>query len=320
MKIDNLTFASKSSGNSAVQSASTPSKEAPHSLLRRVSKKSGLALDTTKDNRISKATSISLNNELIEFIEPKRSARDLVLSNENTFLLTNLVDEFQRSQELRRHGLNPRSKILFCGPPGCGKTLCAEVIAAELKLPLLVARLDGIITTYLGETASNLRKVFDTASQIPCVLFLDEFDALARTRTETSEHNEIRRVVNSLLTMIEKFNSKSLIIAATNLEASIDRAAWRRFDEAILFDRPDLPQIRRTLRMKTRNFPKEFDPARHASKMEGMSFSEIERICYSAIKQSILKRSKSLIESEFDKAIIDEQRRLSIRENIRNIS
>jgi SpoVK/Ycf46/Vps4 family AAA+-type ATPase len=102
----------------------------------------------------------------------------------------------------------------------------------------------------LGETASNLRKVFDIAVQLPTVLFLDEFDALARARTDAMEHNEIRRVVNSLLMMIDRFAGKGLLIAATNLESSIDYAAWRRFAEVMLFDRPTLHQIKSPLRLR----------------------------------------------------------------------
>jgi len=255
---------------------------------------------------------------LLELIEPQRSAADIIVTPENYQTLAELVDEVRRGEELRRHGLSPRSKILFCGPPGCGKTLCAEVIARELKLPLLVARLDGIITTYLGETASNLRKVFDSAIQLPTVLFLDEFDALARARTDAMEHNEIRRVVNSLLMMIDRFAGKGLLIAATNLDSSIDYAAWRRFDEVMLFERPTLHQIKSTLRQKTRNYPLEFEISDYASRLDGMSFAEIERICVSAIRKSILARKAAVPAVIFESAVEAEKRRISIRQRVRS--
>jgi SpoVK/Ycf46/Vps4 family AAA+-type ATPase len=192
------------------------------------------------------------------------------------------------------------------------------VLARELKLPLLVARLDGIITTYLGETASNLRKVFDTAVQLPTVLFLDEFDALARARTDAMEHNEIRRVVNSLLMMIDRFAGKGLLIAATNLESSIDYAAWRRFDEVMLFELPTPHQIKSTLRLKTRNYPLEFEISKYADRLDGMSFAEIERICVSAIKGSILARKAAVPADMFEHAIDAEKRRISIRQRVRS--
>jgi SpoVK/Ycf46/Vps4 family AAA+-type ATPase len=255
---------------------------------------------------------------LLELVDPQRGAEDLIVSPGNYQALAEIVDEVRRGEDLRRHGLSPRSKLLFCGPPGCGKTLCAEVLARELKLPLLVARLDGIITTYLGETASNLRRVFDAAVQLPAVLFLDEFDALARARTDALEHNEIRRVVNSLLMMIDRYAGKGLLIAATNLESSIDYAAWRRFDEVLLFERPTLHQIKSTLRLKTRNYPADFEISDYAGRLNGMSFAEIERICLSAIKRSILAKKAAIPAETFEHAIAAEQRRISIRQRVQS--
>ncbi|MGY0570957.1 AAA family ATPase [Bradyrhizobium sp. RDM12] len=269
-------------------------------------------------SRLRAATRAQLTaSGLLELVEPQRGPADLIISTENYQVLAEVVNEVRRGDELRRHGLSPRSKLLFCGPPGCGKTLCAEVLARELKLPLLVARLDEIITTYLGATASNLRRVFETAVQSPSVLFLDEFDALARTRTDTTEHNEIRRVVNSLLMMIDRFAGKGLLVAATNLESSIDHAAWRRFDEVMFFDLPTLNQIKSTLRLKTRNFPFAFDVLNHADGLEGMSFAEVERVCVSAIKASILARDAAVPNQLFENAIDAERRQISIRRKVR---
>jgi SpoVK/Ycf46/Vps4 family AAA+-type ATPase len=255
---------------------------------------------------------------LLELVEPQRDVEDLIVGPENYQALAEIIDEVRRGEELRRYGLSPRSKLLFCGPPGCGKTLCAEILARELRLPLLVARLDGIITTFLGETASNLRRVFDATVQLPAVLFLDEFDALARARTDAMEHNEIRRVVNSLLMMIDRFAGKGLLIAATNLESSIDYAAWRRFDEVLLFERPTLQQIKDTLRLKTRNYPLDFEISDYAGRLEGMSFAEIERICLTSIKRSVLARRAGVPAQMFEHAIAAEQRRISIRQRVRN--
>ncbi|MFX4891449.1 ATP-binding protein, partial [Acinetobacter baumannii] len=92
-----------------------------------------------------------------------------------------LIQEFRRGDDIRRSGLPVRSKLLFCGPPGCGKTLCTEIFAGEIGLPLFVVKIDRLISSYLGETATNVRKIFEFARKQPCVLFLDEFDALARS-------------------------------------------------------------------------------------------------------------------------------------------
>ncbi len=254
--------------------------------------------------------------DLVEVTMPSRSRSDLILSQDSVFTLTVVADEFRRGDDIRRHGLPIRSKLLFCGPPGCGKTLCAEVVAAELQVPLVVARLDAIIASHLGETATNLRKVFEIAQSQSVVLFLDEFDAIARTRTDATEHSEIRRVVNSLLMMIDRFEGRSLLIAATNLEHTLDRAIWRRFDEVVLFEKPTVVQIRQLLRIKTRNFPPDFNITKYAEKFHDMSFSQIERACLSSIRSSILRHRKSISEADFKGALEHEIKRSGIEKEI----
>lgn len=254
--------------------------------------------------------------ELVEVSTPIRQASDLILSRDSTFTLIGVANEFRRGDEIRRHGLNVRSKLLFCGPPGCGKSLCAEVIAAELQMPLVTARLDAIIASHLGETANNLRKVFDAARSRSVVLFLDEFDALARARDDANEHSEIRRVVNSLLMMIDRFEGNSLLVAATNLEQTVDRAIWRRFDEVIVFEKPTAPQIRRLLRLKTKNFRAEFDIAKYAESFVGMSYAQIERTCISAMRTAILARKKVIDVDNFEKALAHERRRAEVEKSV----
>lgn len=112
--------------------------------------------------------------DFIERIEPTHNRQDIVLSAENVRIFLGLLREFQSAETIRRRGLSVRSKLLFCGPPGCGKTLCAEVFASELGLPLYIVKLDRLISSYLGETATNVRKLFEFARTQPCVLFFDE--------------------------------------------------------------------------------------------------------------------------------------------------
>jgi SpoVK/Ycf46/Vps4 family AAA+-type ATPase len=161
------------------------------------------------------ASQIDAAADLVDEITVSRGLNDIVLNPDTRLLVEGLIEERRRSEELRRHRLPISTRLLFSGPPGCGKTFCAEVLARELSLPLYAARIDVIISSFLGETASNLRRLFEFALRGPCVLFLDEFDALARTRTDSTEHNELRRVVNSLLLMIERFKGPGLVIAAT---------------------------------------------------------------------------------------------------------
>lgn len=248
-------------------------------------------------------------NDFIERVEPAHDKDDIVLSAANVRVLLELVKEFRRADDIRRHGLPVRSKLLFCGPPGCGKTLCAEIFAAELGLPMFVVKLDRLISSYLGETASNIRKTFEFARKQPCVLFFDEFDALARSRDDMGEHNELRRVVNSLLLFIDRMQPRGFLVAATNLDGALDPAIWRRFDEVIWFEKPDLGMIERYLRQKFKNVATSFDPVSRAEELKGFSFAEIERVAIQAIKSMIIDRRKDVQAKDFNRALADEKRR-----------
>ncbi|MGH7715605.1 MAG: AAA family ATPase, partial [Vulcanimicrobiaceae bacterium] len=250
-------------------------------------------------------------SDFVERVEPEHTKHDIVLSKANVRIFLGLLREFRRADEIRRRGLPVRSKLLFCGPPGCGKTLCAEVFAGELGLPLFVVKIDRLISSYLGETAANVRKIFEFARKHPCILFLDEFDALARSRDDTSEHNELRRVVNSLLIFIDRIRPRGFLVAATNLEQALDPAVWRRFDEVIWFERPDREMIGRFLKLKFKNVGVAFNPVAHAASLEGYSYAEIERICMQAIKAAVIERRKDVREQDFRRAIADEVRRRS---------
>lgn len=247
--------------------------------------------------------------DYIEAVEPTHNKQDIILSTENMRIFVGLLKEFRRGDEIRRRGLAVRSKLLFCGPPGCGKTLCAEIFSSELGLPLYIVKLDRLISSYLGETATNVRKIFEFARKQPSVLFFDEFDALARARGEEGEHNELKRVVNSLLIFIDRIQPKGFLVAATNLDQALDLAIWRRFDEVIWFDRPDRRLIGSFLKMKFKNVSLSFDPEIHIAEMEGYSYAELERISVQAIKSTIINKRKQVGEKDFLEAISDERRR-----------
>lgn len=274
-------------------------------------------LDSSTDRQSSSRTLQPLlafpeaANDFVERIEPERGLQDMVLTSTNSRVLAGLVSEFRRADEIRRHALPVRSKLLLCGPPGSGKTLCTEVFAAELGLPLFVVKIDRLISSYLGETASNLRKIFEFARKQPCVLFIDEFDALARSRDDSSEHNELRRVVNSLLIFIDRIRPRGFLVAASNLEQVLDAAIWRRFDEVIWFEKPDSKMIARFLTLKFKNARTSFDPLAYVGELAGYSYAEIERICIQAIKAAIIEHRKQIGEQDFCDAVADELRRRS---------
>jgi AAA+ superfamily predicted ATPase len=145
------------------------------------------------------------------------------------------------------------------------------------------------------------------------VLFLDEFDALGRTRTDSTEHNELRRVVNSLLTMMDRHRSRGLFVAATNLPGSLDEAVWRRFDEVITLKAPDKTAISELLALKFKNFPTSFRLANKVKELGEMSYADIERICFDAIKSAVIARRKTVSAKDFSLALKREQRRQATR-------
>ncbi len=253
---------------------------------------------------------------LVSAIQPERRASDLILNRNNQRLLLSLLAEFRQRDVLGAHGLRGRSRLLFCGPPGCGKTLCAEVFAHEVKLPLLVASMDTLVSSLLGETASNLRKIFEYAATQPVVLLLDEFDAIARLRDDETLNGELRRVVNSLLTLIEQFRGQGFVIAATNHERQLDSAIWRRFDEVVFFEKPAKPEILRLVGLKFRNFKTDFEPASVADYLAGFSHAEIERVCLNAIRHAVLNGRNVVSRRRFLESVALEKRRRDIAEHL----
>lgn len=256
---------------------------------------------------------------LVDIRHPDRLFSEIILKPETREMVVEILEENRKSALLKTHGLNPKKKLLFCGPPGCGKTLCAEIISCELGLPILYTRFDAIVSSYLGETASNLRKVFDHASSGNWVVLFDEFDAIGKARDDINEHGEIKRVINSFLQLLDSFTSSSLIIAATNHEKLLDIALWRRFDEIVYFPLPTVNDIRSLLSMKLKNFPhKGLEIKNRASLLKGMSHADIERICFDAIKRCILNEEEILDQSIFQSSLDMHRRRLKIIQMAQN--
>ncbi|WP_394547873.1 AAA family ATPase [Priestia aryabhattai] len=238
------------------------------------------------------------NFSLVDIKSSDVLLEDLVLQEDIEENISELIKEYETSEILAAYGLKPRNKYLFCGPPGCGKTLTAKAIAGELDLPILYTRFDSIVSSYLGETASNLRKIFDFVTQGNWILFFDEFDAISKQRDSNDEHGELKRVVNSFLQLLDNYEGNSIIIAATNHQNILDSAIWRRFDDVILFEKPSLNEIYNLLKKNLKRYPiKDIDLEIISEKLEGFSHSDIERVCLNAIRKAIIE-SKTVLNQD----------------------
>lgn len=229
-------------------------------------------------------------NELIEVFNPKINLQDMILDEKVRTSLNRIVKEQIKIDILRQYDLNPRRKLLLTGPPGCGKTMTAQALAGELGLAVFIIRLDGLISKYMGESISKLRLIFDAMQDYRGVYLFDEFDSIGAHRNQGQEVGEIKRVLNSFLINIEKDQSNSIIIAATNLPETLDKALFRRFDDIIHYPLPSLVDIKSILNKNLANFSLSNKSSfqKIAKEAVGLSHSDIVRSCEDAIKDMII--------------------------------
>lgn len=247
---------------------------------------------------------VERGTELVEVLQPERHLEDLVLCPTQEEILRSICREFQDREILEANGLRPSSRLLFCGPPGCGKTATAEAMASLVGLPLLYVRFDSVVSSLLGETAANLRKVFDFAAKGSWVVLFDEFDAVGRSRDDATEHGELKRVVNAFLQMLDRFRGRSLVIAATNFEQSLDPALWRRFDEIVRFERPTIGQIESLIRKRCAGWlASNLALGSIVQRLEGTTHAEVERVCLDAAKRAALDARRVVKREDWDHAL-----------------
>lgn len=240
-------------------------------------------------------------NELLELIQPEFKLSSMILSSKINKSLRRILDEQSKIELLKHHNLEPRKKLLFAGPPGCGKTMSASALASELAIPLFVIRLDGLISKYMGESIAKLRLIFNAMHQFRAVYLFDEFDSVGTTRTSLNEVGEIKRVLNSFLLQLEKDNSNSVIIAATNIPEFLDTALFRRFDDIIIYTLPELPEIKKLYlkRLDELNLNNSFNLEKIAKESIGLSYSEISRVCEDLAKDILVYGINEISENDF---------------------
>ncbi len=249
-------------------------------------------------------------NDLLEFTRPADKLKDMVIDSRINRSIQRILDEQGEVEKLRQHNLFPRKKILLTGPPGCGKTMTARVIANELGLPLFIIRLDGLISRYMGESIAKLRLIFDTMMDFRAVYLFDEFDSIGSSRGQGNDVGEIKRILNSFLLNIEKDDSNSLIIAATNLPTELDDALFRRFDDIITYPLPTDNQIfdyyKRELPRAA--FLNENTILELSELSSGLNFSDLSRICQDYLKNSLVY-GEDKTDLNFLKDTIDSRRK-----------
>lgn len=240
------------------------------------------------------------HNSNYQEIIPRKRCSDLILPGDVRKQCKEIISEQHHVSLLRSYNIEPRNRILLVGPPGNGKTSLAEAIAESLSVPLILVKYDGIIGSYLGETASNIRKVIDYAKTRKCVLFFDEFETLGKERGDLHETGEIKRVVSSLLMQIDSLPSHVVVIGATNHEELLDRAVWRRFQVTLTLPRPTETGIKLWLDAfeKRAHFSFICPTDNIAEKLVdlNLSFAEIEEFGLSVIRQYVLSNKTINVE------------------------
>lgn len=201
-------------------------------------------IDRTRSERVQQRQPTPIGSprgelsELLAITYPDAGLADMVLSDDISATLKRVIHEQRQSAQLLRHGFVPAHRLLLTGLPGTGKSLTAAALAHELSLPLMTIRLDGVMSRFLGESASKLRTIFDEVARRRAVYLFDEFDALGSDRGATNDIGEARRILNSFLLFLDEAPPESVLIAATNHMSLLDPALFRRFDAVVRYSLP----------------------------------------------------------------------------------
>lgn len=232
-------------------------------------------------------------------VVPRRDLCSVTLGESTRGLLKEVVEEQQRAELLASYGLAPRHRVLLSGPPGNGKTTVAEALAFELAVPLYIARYESLIGSFLGETAARVAELLDFVRARQCVLFFDEFDAIAKERADTQETGEVKRVVSSLLMNLDSLPSHVLVVTATNHPELLDRAVWRRFQVRVNLPSPTPAQRAAFLKSKfalssdTKDLPVET----LARELTSHSYSELEEFYLDVRRRLVLSGPDAKVRS-----------------------
>lgn len=258
------------------------------SILNNNIKKNSLMTEQFLNLPVDNETRLSI----ADILSPEINTAELILSSSVQEAVKEFVEIIEHKEKFIALGVEIHNSLLLYGPPGCGKTSLAKYIAKSIQLPIIIARLDSMISSLLGNTSKNIRKLFEFADNKPCILFLDEFDAIAKNRKDQNEQGELKRVINSLLQNIDDFLANgNILIAATNHQELLDDAIWRRFEKVIFIDKPGLAEKKgliNSLISKFSNNLSSSDIEKTALMLDDLSYSEIKKVINSSITKSII--------------------------------
>ena len=237
---------------------------------------------------------------------------DLIVGDSVRERLAAVIDENKAYKDLLHYGLRPTNRILLCGPPGTGKTLTAKVLASAMGYRLVHVVFDSVVAPYLGETASNLRKIFEFVGTGKYVALFDEFDIVGKSRDDPNEHGEIRRLVNNFMLMIDDFKGPGIILAATNHHRLLDRAVWRRFDDVILYDMPDAGRRRDLFAryLRVLRWDGDLPLGELAEETAGFSAAGVARTCEEALRRAVVGGGDAVDAAGVRRAISEQRRRI----------
>jgi SpoVK/Ycf46/Vps4 family AAA+-type ATPase len=223
-------------------------------------------------------------------VSPVDSLEAVVLPAALRASLGEVIQEWRLRAKLDSAGVTRRTKLLLHGPPGCGKTLTARALGGEMSLPIFVVRFDGVVGSYLGQTAARLRELFRYAETVPSVLVLDEIDALAQRRGNPRDVGELDRVVISLLQELEHSNPRGLVVASSNVPRALDDALWRRFDLVLDFPSPSSKQIQSFARKRIASLGSRPGRDLTTALRRARSYADAERAVTDAHRRQVLSR------------------------------
>jgi SpoVK/Ycf46/Vps4 family AAA+-type ATPase len=260
----------------------------------------------TSDNRMRDLPVSRRHGESLATFElPETLEHHMVLPSVTEERFARIECEYAARDRLRAHGLKPRKTILLYGPPGCGKSLGAKRLAWSIGLPLLRVKFDVLLSSYFGESATNLRSVFIAAKELPCVLLLDECDFIARSRVDTKDIGEAARIVNALLQLMEDYDAPGLLVATTNIESSLDFAMFRRFDDVFLVPLPGTKEIEQLLRwtLSGMRISESINWPGIVENLTGESSAQVVKVARDAAKAAVLRGEDVVSEVHIRKAV-----------------